>query len=474
MLGLLLMAAPVRTRAASPAEPPQPGRRPSPDGARATRASHNTSRTFFRGGDCLAIGVLDGELLHALGRPAVPHGLGPASHLGDCADLARAHQLRQLWLTPAALEALELPASYGRRDTLAASFLAHPGLVAPASQLSLAPRLSVWGGPGDAAVEVLVPSWERRRSPWSPLAYAPALLAEVVDFTDATGMMWKGSGAITSDAWLRDHYGRKLEPMDWPPPALDSSLEPSLYVSRPPLEEERRARYVMAFDVNGMFLSAASSLALPVGPYQHISGVYADPSRPGYWWDASRGWITTPTGAALAGAGDSCPLWPEAYFWPESHRWLEPWYRALRDGRTRLLETGSVVALEALKAVYREGVGRFGSVSRTKEADPLFVPYWRHAVQAEARTRLERHIRALPQSPVAVDIDSLFFLTSRSSPARFARALGLRLGDGLGAFRFAGIAPGRAAREILEDPTARDPVKLLRELVKKGAPSADA
>ena len=448
-----------------------PERRPSPatlaareTASAATRAALDVSRAAKRIGACGTVAVLDGLNLHALGRASVPHGLGPGANLCTCSALARDGGLRQLWLTPAALEALglpvELPAKPGPHG-----FLEHFG-TAPASQIALAPRLSAWGAGGSWALEVLVPSWDRR-SPWRRLTYAPALLAELVDFVDATGMLWKGSGAVTSDAWLRAYYGAKLERLEWPPPAADANLEPNLLTARRPLEDEARARWLMAFDVNGMYLSAASSLALPAGQYAHEDEAPASP-RPGYWHLAT-GWAATPTMRAFP--------WPfapelEAYTWAESHRYLEPWYRTLRDGRTRLLETGAGVALAALKSVYREGVGRFGSVARTRSDDPLYVPYWRHAVQAEARTRLERHVAGLSQSPVAVDVDCLFFLTAARKPERFARALGLRLGDGLGAFRFVGMAPAREAREALEEPNIHGAVKALRELVKMGDDNA--
>jgi hypothetical protein len=316
-----------------------------------------------------------------------------------------------------------------------------------------------------------VPQWDHH-SPWRPLIYAPALLAEVCDFVAATGMLWRGTGAVTSDAWLRTYYGKRLEPVDWPPPAEDD-LEPDIRTTREADEREGHARNLLAFDVNGMYLSAASSLALPAGQYIEECHASLEPARPGYWrtvWPEGPRWITTPTARSF--------LWPltarlEAYTWPESHRYLEPWYRTLRDGRAYLLATGAGVALDALKAVYREGVGRFGSVNRSRERDPLYLPYWRHAVQAEARTRLERHVATLSQAPVAVDVDCLYFLTSARNPARFAKALGLTLGDGLGRFRFVGSAKARDAREALRLPLVRDRLACLRELVKGGGPRAD-
>jgi len=452
--------------------PPAPRAVPSTPRPSATRVAPKISAAGARSGDCVTIGVADASEVHSLGRPSELYGPGvvtyrPGVTLGALASLADALGLRQLWLTPAALEACGLPADVGRRPyRVRHPFLEAPGRAVPEGQTALAPRLSCWGG-GLAPFELLVPQWDAH-SPWRALTYAPALLAELVDFTDATAMLWRGSGAVTSDAWLRTYYGKRLEPMDWPPPA-EEDLEPDLRTTREPFPTEARARYLAAFDVNGMYLSAASSLALPAGQYVHrppIEVVWR--ARPGYWHFAGR-WVTTPTAAALAPGFPGAPgeVYDDAYAWLDYHRYLEPWYRTLRDGRERLLETGAGVALQALKAVYREGVGRFGSVNRTRERDPLYLPYWRQAVQAEARTRLERHIAALGQAPVAVEVDCLYFLTNYRNPGLLARGLGLTLGSGLGRFRFVGSARARDAREALALPTLRERLACLRGLVSE-------
>ena len=463
------MTAPGTTRATAPRGATASEGRSVDPGAVAPRAGSKHSATRARDGGCFTLGVLDGGNVLALGR--CPCAFSPAhdgASLGTLAELAADLGHRQLWLTPAALEALGLPVALGQlRGALAGHpFLEAAGRIVPAGQRALAPRLSCWGGDWPP-FELFVPAWDKG-SPWTSLTFAPALLAELVDFTDATGMLWKGSGAITSDAWLRAYYGNRLAAMDWPPPALDGNLEPDLHWHRLPLEGELRASRLMAFDVRGMYLSAASSLALPAGQYVHGRRSDATPaSVPGYWRCGST-WRSTPSALRWREATAGRYRWDESYTWPESHRYLEPWYRTLRDGRARLMASGAGVALEALKAVYRQGVGRFGSVARSKPDDPLFVPYWRHAVQAEARTRLERRIAGLSQQPAAVDVDCLYFLTSARSPERFAERVGLTLGDGLGRFRFVGEAPGRIAREALAEPNARAALATLRGLVEGG------
>jgi hypothetical protein len=309
-------------------------------------------------------------------------------------------------------------------------------------------------------VELSFAVWDTG-SPFHALA-AEGLLGELEEFRAATGVLWRRSGAITSDSMLREQWGGKLVSTEQVEPRPGMSEEDLIWSYEP--DSEDRARFVHGFDLNGMYLSAASSLALPYGELRHVeadphSSTAPHPGHPGWWTDnySEEGrWITTPT-ACYRGLRYS-----EGWYWPSAHRFLEQWYRTLRDARAQLIEYGPSPALEAVKQVYRQGVGRFGSSRRSMLDDPLYQPYWRQAVIAEARTRLQRRIEKLPLRPCAVDVDCLYFLTSKG-PESFAKSVGLPLGDGLGEFKVKGSARAIDARAILGRSSA---IPALRELIK--------
>lgn len=328
------------------------------------------------------------------------------------------------------------------------------------------------------------------RSPFGGLESAHELFWAISHYYEATKgrLAWKGAGSITSDDWLRRHYRRAgtLVATEEAPPARDGlAPEHDASWARAPLGKETSARYLLAFDANAQYLGAASSIALPAGPCVH-AGDWPElaETTPGYWlieppvwtgpgpcpWrdpaaaESSAVWVTTPT-AWLAHKGYGVePL--EAWVWPEHHQYLRPWYELLRDARAAADIGGP--ALAAIKSVYKAGLGRLASTTRSRgtEGDPLFQPYWDQAVTALARCNLHRRLVKLRAEPVAVDVDCLFFLTSSPNPGAFAARIGLPFGDGLGEYKPNGArAPAAAAREIL-GAEGGHPVRALRELVK--------
>lgn len=368
--------------------------------------------------------------------------------LGDLFAWAEEHQVRQVWLAPGALHYFGLPLELEAGEGLHHPFISAPGLQTPKGQV-LSSWLSVWKK-GGHFLEVSVPSWDRG-SPFAGLEFGPLLLGELLEFTEATGMLWKRSGAITSDAYLRDHFTKKvqLQPTNYPEIAGEIVEEDLRYVRAPKEGPKGRAQRLLAFDVNAMYLSAMSSTALPVGGYLEAAGAakfaFTEGAAPGYWRVGER-WMTSPT-AIL----EDLRAVNAGYWWPEHHRYLEPLYRVLRDARTKLLHRPDSAALEAVKQVYRQGIGRLGSTNRSAGLeDVLYQPYWRHAVIAEARSRLLRRIARLGAEPVAVDVDCLYFLTSTKREASaWAALMGLPIDDQIGHFKLAGEAPGKFAREIL-------------------------
>jgi hypothetical protein len=314
----------------------------------------------------------------------------------------------------------------------------------------------VWAHQDRTAIEVALVDPDPRRSVWSGLPPAE-LLEQLADFEQALGSRWSCSGAITSDRWLRNHYkaagGLRLAASDVvEAPVARNGPAVMRHWSRPPSPAER-AGWCHAYDVNGMFLVAASSLALPIGRADHLdaaavwdaSTVQHMLAHPGWWRLADADtWIPTPALAELAAQrGVEHGQVAEAWVWPEHHRWLEPWYRAIRSARTTL-PPGSIAA-RALKQVYTGGIGRLGSANRANPADPLYQPYWSHAVMAEANARLERKLHRIrdnhQHTPVALDVDCSWWITPEPDPATFAEQIGLQVDEQPGHFKHAGTHP---------------------------------
>ena len=317
-----------------------------------------------------------------------------------------------------------------------------------------------------------IPSYGR--GPFRECGSACELLGRVAQFDAATGHLpWKGTGAVTSDAYLRRRLRRVLRPTEHPEPITSgSALErPALWHREPTLEEARRRR-LYAFDLNLAYAAPASSLPLPLGECRHVEWPTFDAKMAGVYLVEVEGetrWVTAPTLQRLEGKGKPAL---EGYVWPDSRRHLRPWYELVRDARVRLLEGGGP-ALDAVKDVCREGLGRMASKVRTLPEgksladDPTFQPYWCWAVIAEARERLMDRVEAMPASEVvAVDTDCVFILSGSRSAGAAAVRLGLPLGTGLGQFKVAGIASGWEAREVLAERRTSRAVAGLRELVK--------
>lgn len=337
-----------------------------------------------------------------------------------------------------------------------------------------------WYRKGGDGFDLHIPAYGR--SVWQGPDSPPELLARVAQFEHATGgVEWKGEATITSDAFLRRRLRRTLRPTDHPPPVVSGEAHEVQEVwHRLAREDEHSYRWVHALDLNLAYATGASSIALPTGPYEHVDWPTFDPNVAGVYFveddDEARGrWVTAPTFQRLEALGFHAV---EGYVWPESGRHLRPWYEMLRDGRAELLESGGD-ALLAVKAVCREGLGRMASKVRTVpdgksiDDDPLYQPYWAWAVIAEVRERLLARVAGLPVArngrrvqPVAIDVDCLYFLSNRESPAALAVGIGLPLGDGLGQFKPAGSCSGKVGRAALKLERSNDAVDSLREACK--------
>jgi hypothetical protein len=358
-------------------------------------------------------------------------------------------------------------------------------------------------------LELHVPAWYSRRQgpgPFSGLESGEALAAAVTAFHVATGgLPWRGAGSVTSDAWLR----RGAVAAALPAPMLAGEVhETQLVWGRAPRPDEGSFRYCHGLDGTGAFLAVAGSLELPTGEPTLVDWPTFDKRLPGIWHvELERSpagllppitsdveglvWVTTPTMELLHARGVRAL---EAYLWEGHGRHLRRWQEQLRDARAALLADGawSSPAGAAVKAIYQQGLGRLASVKRAADPptrDPLYQPYSDLAVIAEARARLVRRVLQVAEpgggcqrvdgavvcgphtkgtTPLAVYRDAVFYLSSRATPAKLGDALGLRMGDGLGAWKAVGTCAGAAARDLMASPrgSMANTVKLLAGLVK--------
>jgi hypothetical protein len=415
---------------------------------------------------------------------AIGGGRRPA-HLGELVRVAEALDVEQLWLTAGALEAWGLPTRPTRGAHAFVADAEAEGWTTNAGG-ELRGWLRIWrrGEPGGATVSV--PAWDAGGSPW--VAAEPAQLVEQLErFAAVVGAPWSYSGAITSDGLVRELHrrrgGLRLEPTT-APPALEVD-EVDYHWRRSPLEGEG-GRWCHAFDVNGMYLSAASSLALPTGEPTHLERPAGVDKRPGWWRlvpaapapgypdvtrpapprrrDVDEGgavWCSTPVAQLAAELGAELL---EAWVWPQHHQHLAGWYKRLRDARLELLEGGDEMALAAVKATYRAGIGRLSSTRRTTSEPELEQPQWRAQLIGMARARWTRRLNSTPAPPIAVDVDCAWWITDTAEPLEAAAQLGLPIGEGLGQLRPVGSLSGAQALELLADELAPRALAQLREV----------
>lgn len=455
----------------------------------------------------------DGTRFEAWGPGGVWYAPAVPANLGALGALAEQRGAAEVWVHPTAFDLLGWPSTFSR---LGGPTVGHPHRFFDelgGYECRLDPAgLCAWTyyyRKGGHAFDLHVPAYGRFApkpfaSPFHEDAQhrpvcdnAAELFWAVSHYYEATAgrVRWCGTGAITSDNLLRAQFRRRTRERGGlvatavaPPFAEGIAPEHDARWVRQPTGKELGARYLVAFDANAHYLAAASSIALPAGELAHreLGAIELRENVPGYWlldtenlelgcagpvpWRTADQagtpavWVTTPSAWLAAKTYGVEPI--EAWVWPEHHAYLRRWYETLRDARAAADIGGP--ALRAVKSIYKAGLGRLASTTRTAgAADPLYQPYWDQAVTAQARCNLHRRLVKLRAEPVAIDVDCLFFLTSSPNPAAFAARIGLPLGPGLGEYEPYGLrARGADARDVLDPANLVGSLRKLRELVK--------
>ncbi|MFD7161298.1 hypothetical protein ACFV9C_42400 [Kribbella sp. NPDC059898] len=262
-------------------------------------------------------------------------------------------------------------------------------------------------------------------------------------------------------------------------PSLQMGVEPELHWTRTLLPEEAEMGYVMSYDRNGQYLSAASSTWLGSDqPAIHLpdsSAITFDQKLAGYWriTPPEESWtlpslqdptgdgrfrrdtvtVATPTMTWLLEAGHDVQI-HEAWVWETSHRYLELWYKRLREARTsvlgRLDDPDANAVYKELKATWTHGIGNLAPQSKRpvrgkQNHDPMYRPDWRHQVIAMAKANLLRQIikifNATGRWPFAITVDALYYTATSPDPKTAWPGEDKQLGKGLGQFE-----PERAGR----------------------------
>jgi hypothetical protein len=162
-----------------------------------------------------------------------------------------------------------------------------------------------------------------------------------------------------------------------------------------------------AFDVNGMFLSAAASelgtgrpervewpseklLRLP--GYVKVAALEGAPHGIGSQW-AEGMWMPTPLVAYLVDVGAEV-LIPDALVWPTFRRWLDPHVDLLRQARAALIADGTPPAAAVLTLVKDLYTRMFGGLLRSERYNtgPALNQGWADQVPAVAQARMWRGI----------------------------------------------------------------------------------
>lgn len=382
------------------------------------------------------------------------------------ADAAARSGVRQVWIGPAMLQFLRLPThGWAARDlpqwygsALAAGWELTPG--ARASWLELKRQ--------DQRLEFVVPSWDTD-NPFRLASSTGELLEALELFAQLLRLRYRYSPGATGLALMRAvHSGPgavALPEVGTPaPPAVkgyDGHAAGSWCADALPGEG-----WLHAFDLNGMYLAAASSASLGFGEPVNVKhptarwapGFYrchVGPSLAGrvpdipppFKVDGRPHWYSAPAVSWMAERG--CPVHAlEGWIYPESKRWLEPWYERLRRAREAAMEPGRparLITLAALKRVYTASLGRLGG--RWMQAgDSSFRPDWRLTVIDRALANMYRHLHAAQTLPLGRDADLAVWWSSEADPMVAAAQLGLEVSDQLGKWKPAGKIAAREAQ----------------------------
>ncbi|WP_344030638.1 hypothetical protein [Pseudonocardia kongjuensis] len=401
----------------------------------------------------------------------------------------------QIWVLPGAREKLGLPAELPEDPTSVLRKI-RAELDAAGWGMSESATLSGWNViylRDGRRFHLVVPDWQIEPSPFGELSEPAQVLARRLGaYARTTGVAYRYSAAVTGVSLIsttRPELMKAARP-ELPKVAARPTLEGDYIWQRPMQPDEAAMPYVDAWDVNGLFLGAATSLPLGLGAPEEITEAPRfDPNVPGYWrinavnWEDARLpdplqvagrqrggdylWVTTPTMKILTELYELEPEISKAYVWPHGApkkgdswdgravRVLDKWARELKNARNALLGETSEddrALLAAVKATYRGGIGRLDAATWRGSDYPLHRPDWRHHVVAQGRYALTRKVVTAAKSaqryPLAIATDAVLYASDDPTPTPPA---GWVEGDQLGQVKHVGRLPSAEVAALLAD-----------------------
>jgi hypothetical protein len=289
-----------------------------------------------------------------------------------------------------------------------------------------------------------------------------------------------GTAAALLDGLWKEHPRRLKAPdltgTPWDPAVLeigsDTVERPYTWVRPRKIKPASpHLHYFQAFDINGQFLSACSGLPCGIGVPDTVDLRYpaggplqgADRTLPGYHYAAAEGptgipevlqpgWHATPIVAVAQTLGLRVEVL-KSYVWHDHCKYLDPWYKAMRDARTYLLnraDPAAVAALKLLKDCYTKLIGGLRGKDARERNPAMYQPAWYDSIlsQANARQYLTLHRLARIGVPIiAVHLDTVIIESAHDLQKVYPP--GITLTPQLGKYKPAGVITAKEGRALL-------------------------
>ncbi|WP_236057320.1 hypothetical protein [Mycobacterium sp. SM1] len=289
---------------------------------------------------------------------------------------------------------------------------------------------------------------------------------------DALRFPWKINAGVTAVDLMLQTRPKTWSPKEWREvvfapsttevPCGIGDVESDFDWSRPPTSEERRRRYVHAYDRGGSYVAGIAGLELPIGdPVHHPDGARFDAKTPGYWlidipepsdWRlpyvlnprqlqfTGPKWVCTPTLERAAALGYQ-PEILEAWLWPRHSRGvLLGWYERFRDASTTLDidDADAQAARDQAKIIRTHGIGIIGSSEHLK-GKTAYSPERRLHVLSKAKANIVYRIHQIGETtgqwPLAVATDTVLYTSDDPDPVTAWPGGPGSLGRGFGQYK---------------------------------------